>query len=290
MKLNFSREQIESWKDKVHRRVPRLAVSTTRQALKFINDVGFCFAFKADHAELPCLWHATCGQREPVMPEHTHHDPRISFIWELKDRLPAEGKIYYGKLLKHRPTMVSLDFIADFYVLSGRTGIRDEYLREFGRGKLSALGKEIMDALRDSSPQTTRGLKLATSMHMRGDRQEFDRAMAELQEKMFVVKSAEEKQPFSFVWAPFSAYFPLQVRHARKLHVETARARVLAQYFRNQLVASVTSIRHLFGWSKPETYRALGALVQQGVVSPNARIENEPGHNYCLVQQGKSLN
>ena len=42
MKLCYTREQVERWRDRVHRRTPRLAVATPRQALAFINEVGFC--------------------------------------------------------------------------------------------------------------------------------------------------------------------------------------------------------------------------------------------------------
>lgn len=260
-------------------------MSSARQALRFIEDVGFCFAFKSENSELPCLFHAASGQRNPVIPDHSHLDPRISFIWNLKDKLPAERKIYYGKLLKHRPTMVSLEYLAYFYVLAGRTGTKDEYLREFGRGNLSPLAKEILDALRDSSPETTRGLKLATGMHGRNDRQAFDRAMAELQSDMFVAKIAEEQAPFSFVWAPFSSCFPVEVRKARRISVETARREVLRRYFKNQLVVSVAGIHRLFGWKKQDIFRTLGLLQREGTIAPNAEVVNEPGHFYSLVQK-----
>ena len=81
MKLNFTWEEIERWRDKRHRRLPRLAVITKEDALSFIDEVGFCFAFKSENSELPCLWHAACGMRDPAMPKHTHHDPAISFVW-----------------------------------------------------------------------------------------------------------------------------------------------------------------------------------------------------------------
>ena len=83
MKKEFTWDYIEQWRDRVHRRRPTLAVATKSQALKFVNDVGFCFAFKAENSELPCMWHAACGMRKPIMPEHTHHDPYISFVWEM---------------------------------------------------------------------------------------------------------------------------------------------------------------------------------------------------------------
>jgi hypothetical protein len=283
MKRNYTWEEIERWRDRVHRRVPRLAVRSKEQALKFINSVGFCFAFKSEHSELPCLWHAACGIREPVLPRHTHHDPYLSFVWEMKDTLPAEKSIYYGKLLKGRPTMLSLKYLPYFYVLAERTGARDEYIQEFRRQRLSPDAKEIMEALLDSWPQVTKGLKLATGMHAKGDRGAFDKAIAELQTKMFVVKVAEQYEPFTFVWAPLARVFPSEVRRARRISLEEARAKVLEQYFANQLVGTVTSIQRLFRWSKKEIFQSLGALLNAGAIRTDVQIEGKDHRYYILV-------
>ncbi len=283
MKLSFTWDEIERWRDRRHRRLPRLAVSTKEQALDFINHVGFCFAFKAENSELPCLWHAACGMRDPVMPEHTHHDPYLSFVWEMKNLLPSEGKIYYGKLLKRRPTMISMEFVPYFYVLSGRSGHRDEYKREFMRGRLTATAREIMEALMDSYPQVTKGLKLATGTHTRGRRAMFDKAITELQTKMFIVKVAELHEPFSFVWAPVYRSFPDQVKKARRVSPDEARARILEQYFRNQLIGSVDSIYRLFRWDKQTIYRTLVTLMRRGVIATNVKIEGKDSRYYCLA-------
>jgi hypothetical protein len=284
MKRSYTWEEIERWRDRVHRRVPRLAVRSKEQALKFINDVGYCFAFKSENSELPCLWHAACGTRDPVMPRHTHHDPYISFVWEMKDTLPAEKKIYYGKLLKGRPTMISLEFLPHFFVLAERSGTRDEYLQEFTRGKLSAGAKEIMEALMDSWPQVTKGLKLATGMHSKGDRAAFDKAIAELQTKMFVVKVAEHYEPFTFVWAPLARVFPAEVRRARRITPEAARLKILEQYFANEFVGTVASIQRLFRWTKQEIFQALGGLQQRGTIRTDIRIEGKDHRYYVLVE------
>jgi hypothetical protein len=285
MKRTFTWERIEKWRDRVHRRTPALAVSNMAEALSFINSVGFCFAFKSEHSELPCLWHAACGRRDPVVPKHTHIDPSISFVWEMKDRLPAQRKIYYGKLLKSRPTMVSLEYLPYFYVLAERTGARDEYVQEHRRGKLSPVARSVMEALLDSWPQTTKGLKLATGMHGKSDRAMFDRAIAELQGKMFIVKIAEEYEPFSFVWAPFVRSFPAQVRKARRIGVEEARVRLLERYFANQLVGTVTTIQRLFRWSKQEIYHALGQLMHRGSIRTDIIVEGKDHRYYGYVEQ-----
>jgi len=287
MKLSFTWEDIERWRDRLHRRMPSRAVTTKRQALAFVNEVGFCFAFKSENSELPCLWHAACGMRDPVMPEHTHHDPAISFVWEMKNVLPAEGKIYYGKLLKRRPMMVSLEYLPFFYVLSHRTGLKNEYQKEFLKGRLSATARDIMDALGDSSPQTTKGLKLATGNHARHSRLHFDRAIAELQEKMFIVKVAELDDPFTFVWAPLREAFPDQIRKARRIAPEAARARILERYFRNQFVSSVPAIERLFRWERQSIFQTLGRLVREGIITTGFKVEGKD-HRYYGLTEGRA--
>ena len=203
----------------------------------------------------------------------------------MKDVLPAEGKIYYGKLLKRRPTMVSLEFLPYFYVLSGRTGVPDEYRKEFLTGRISGLARDIMEALADSSPQVTRGLRLATGSFAREDRSTFDKAITELQARMFIVKVAEQSDPFSFVWAPFTKAFAPQVRKARRISSETARQKLLEQYFRNQLVGSVESIQNLFRWGKQTIYQALGKLVQDGIIMPNVKVNGTEKRFYAHIER-----
>lgn len=284
MKLLYSLEEIESWRDRAHHRTPRLAVRTRRKALEFVRKVGFCFAFKSVNSELPCLWHAACGEREPVMPRHTHRDPFISFVWEMKNVLPAEKLLYYGRVLKHRPTLVSLEMFPYFYALTRRTGAKDDYLRNFRRGELSPVAKAIMDALMDSSPQVTRGLKLAVGRNSARERVAFDRGMAELQMKMYVVKVAEHYDPFTFEWELVPRAFPSEVRKARRITVQEAQTQILEQYFRNQLVGSVPSISRLFGWEKQAIFQSVGMLVNRGVITPNVSVDGKRATAYCLIQ------
>ncbi|MBM2839682.1 MAG: hypothetical protein HW412_210 [Bacteroidetes bacterium] len=283
MKFSYTHEEIEAWRDKVHRRTSRLAVKTRKAALGFVNTVGFCFAFKSEHSESPCMWHAAVGQRTPIMPRHTHNDPYLSFVWEMKNILPAEKKIYYGKLLKNRPTMVSLDYFPYFYALSRRNGSDDEYLEEFAEGNLSVAAKSIMDALSDSSPQVTKGLKLASGLHSKADRKEFDKGIAELQRKMFIVKVAEHYDPFTFEWDVVARRFPKETRHSRKITEEQAREKILHRYFQNQLVATVTSIQRLFGWQKQDIFRALGHLKNKGMITPNVFVDGGDNKYYGLI-------
>jgi hypothetical protein len=283
VKFVYTEDEVERWRDRVHRRTQRRSVRTKRSAVEFINDVGFCFAFKAQNSEAPCLWHASCGERYPVFPRHTHHDPHISFVWKMKDILPAERKVYYGKLLKGRPTLVSLEYLPYFYVLSGRKGTAMEYLDEFRAGTLSPVAKTIVEALSDSSPQVTKGLKLACGLTAKSRRKEFDAAIAELQKGMFIVKVAEHDDPFTFEWDLVSRRFRKEVSFARKISEDQARKRLLQRYFRNQLLGTTASIKLLFGWNKQSIFRSLGQLGSEGIIIPNVLLKEKPGRYYALV-------
>jgi hypothetical protein len=285
MSIAITSEEIERWRDHTHRRTARRAVRSKRGALSFVNEVGFCFAFTSENAELPCLWHAACGERNPVMPLHTHHDPAISFVWEMKNVLPAEGKIYYGKLLRKRPVMVSLEFLPYFYVLAHRTGAKGEAIREHAKGRLSGIGRDIMDALEDSSPQTTRGLKLATGLNGKSSRIAFDRAMGELQEKMFIVKVAELDDPFTFVWAPMRTVHRAAIRKAHRITPEIARVKILERYFENQCVSTVPAIARLFRWERQVIFHTLGRLVRDGTIASGAKVDRREDKYYCLTDR-----
>ena len=283
MKLSYTTEEVERWRDKVHRRLPRLAITSKKNAVRFIDTVGFCFAFKAENSELPCLWHAACGARDPSMPKHTHRDPFLGFVWEMKRVLPVEGKVFYGRVFKRRPTMISMDYFPYFYALSLRTGLREDYLNEYRRGRLSGTGKAIMEALAESSPQITRGLKLAVGSNSRGSQREFEKAMVELQMKFYIVKVAEYYDPFTFEWNTVDKAFSRLVKKAQKIHADVARKVILKKYFENQLVSSVQSIHSLFGWKKQVIYETLGQLVRDGVITGSIRVDGKDSRYYCLI-------
>jgi hypothetical protein len=288
LKISYTTEEVEAWRDKVYRRTGRLSVRRKAQALRFVEDVGFCFAFKAENSECPCLWHAATGRRSPEMPRHTHHDPHIGFVWEMKNILPAEKRIYYGKLLRNRPTMVSLEYFPYFYALSRRSGTKEEHVREFSKGNLLPASKRIMDALLDSSPQVTKGLKLAAGLHTKADRKIFEAAITELQRKMFIVKVAEHYDPFTFEWETVSKRFSKETKHSRRITEEEARQNILQKYFENQLVGTVTSIRRLFGWEKQAIFRTLGYLKSSGVITPDVLVDGKGGNFYALVNMRRN--
>ena len=264
MILRLTSEEIEYLRDRRYRRTRLLRVKTIEEALEFVNDVGFCFAFSARNSELPCLWHAACGERNPVMPQHTHHDPYIGLVWQAKDVLSAQRQIYYGKALKKRPTMISLHYFPYFYKLSGKSGDPEQYAAEYMRGDLSVAARRIMDALTEQTPQITRDLKLASGYSSPQKRYEFDQGIAELQMKMYMVKIAEFYDPFTFLWDLVPNQFPEAIQLASQISEDDARREILKKYFENVFVANTSQIIRLFAWPKQVTEEILALLRDEG--------------------------
>ena len=115
--LHITCQQLEAIRDRTFHRLPHLRIRGEQSALRFIRKVGFCFTFSTFGFSAPCLWVAVSGRRHPRWPKHTHHDPAVLLTWELKDILPAKRLVYYGKLLKGRPTLVSLELFPAFVAL-----------------------------------------------------------------------------------------------------------------------------------------------------------------------------
>ncbi len=268
--------EVEARRDRLFRRCKELRVTSIQAALDFVDEVGFCFAFAAKHSELPCLWHAVCGERDPHLPKHIQHDWSVGLVWEARDVLAAERKIYYGKALRSRPTMISLEFFPHFYRASGRRGELDEYRDLFRHEALRPPARRIMDALVARAPQITRELKSAAGLSRPKDRYAFDRAMAELQMQLLVVKVGELDDPFTFVWNLVTRRFAPEVAEAITIDPAEARVKILDKYFSTVLVSSPPRVARLFPWAEQDIRDALGELRTAGRVE-EVEVEGEAG-------------
>ena len=82
------------------------------QLIEFVNDVGFCFAFTAaEGLPIPaCFDHLSTNDI----------DRKWGWIWEWKDELAADKKVYYGPILWRKPSFVSMKFLPLLYATHGR--------------------------------------------------------------------------------------------------------------------------------------------------------------------------
>ena len=275
--MGYRVEELEHQRDRRFRRLPRLRVHNERTALQFVEDVGFCLVFTNRTQQLPCLWVAVCGRRDPVFPQHSHHDPELMLTWNLKDVLPARRHVYYGKLILGKPSMVSLAHFPDFYALHGPP--HDEhYLDDYEAGRLSRAAKQIMDVLVADHPQATKELKRRTRLEASRSRPVFDQAITELQRKLYITMIEARYEPtFTYVWDLLETWLPEPVARGREILRHEGVYRLIKQYLSVVSYASLTQIERVVGAPRVEVEEAATRLQDEGVIDIGAPIDGLPG-------------
>ena len=238
-----------------------------KTALAFVQDVGFCSTFYRFADGVPCLWEAVAGRQAPRWPRHSHHDAGVGLTWQLKDDLPAARSVYYGKILRGRPCLVALDLFPAFYALIRGAQRARDYRMEYEAGRLSLSARRIMDALSVAHPQYTRGLRASCFMLEAKQTREFERAMAEVQQGLWVVKTEERYEPsFSYRWDLLEAWLPATVAAGRRRSRAAAAARVVERYVRAAVFTRPAVLRRLFGLTGDEVAATVRTLTSRRVL------------------------
>jgi len=229
-------------------------VRTKRQALRFVEAVGFCYAFTSGPGGLPGIFDVLATRSI---------DRMWSWAWQWKDELATERKVFYGKVFRRKPTYISVAYLPHFYALSGNIGEPDDYLHTYRAGLLSHQAKDLYEYLRDSGPCSTWQLR-KQCVGSPGGSGAFHRALDSLQEKFLIAKVGEsEGGSYSFIWDLFDRWFPQVQHHAGKISADEAAAAVLERYLRTIGAATVAPTAAFFGWSQRLLERARRRLVEQ---------------------------
>jgi hypothetical protein len=256
---------LERARDHRFRRHAALRVRSAASALRFVEAVGFCSTFYCFPEGVPCLWEAVVGRARPRWPRHSHHDDGVGLTWRLKDELPAARRVYYGKILRARPVLVALDLFPAFYALArGRQRARD-YVDEYEAGRLSHTARRLMDSLVREHPQYTRELRGNAFMLEASKTREFERAMAELQHGLWVLKTEERYEPtFSYRWDLVEAWLPDGVREGRRLSRAAALERLVERYVGAAVYTRPRLLARLLGVPLAEMDAVVVRLVKAG--------------------------
>jgi hypothetical protein len=216
-------------------------------ALRFINRLGFCYAFTAGPGGLPGLFDVL---------DTRSVDRMWSWAWEWKDVLASGRQVHYGKVIRRKPAYISLEMLPSFYALSGNVGEADDHLQAYREGRLSALAKAVYEQILADAPLSTWALR--RRFVARGESgARFHRALDDLQEKFLVAKVGEESEwRNGFIWNAFHRWMPHVVKSAAGLRSDRAAAAVLERYLVAVGVAGADDIAALFGWTANSIARA----------------------------------
>jgi hypothetical protein len=240
-------------------------VRTARAALDFINARGFIYFWPIKGIEMPSLWTAVAGSR---LVADKHDDPG-HITWGWKDNALGKKKWYYGKVLRRKATMISLQVAPYFYALSENYGSPEEdYLLAYEEGRLTQAAKQVYEALLREGPLHTIDLRNAAKL-TNARESEFNRALETLQSDFKILPVGVAKAgawKYAFIYEIVSRHYPDLPEKARFINEAEARRRLLELYFESLGAAQVRDVLKLFGWHKDLTARTIASLLEKGTL------------------------
>jgi hypothetical protein len=263
-------EEILRRREHNYRRTPERRLRTVEEAQAFVEEVGFCFFWPIKGVEMPNLFHAIAGRVRPVPMEHA--DPDISKCWGWKDESLDKKRWYYGKLLRRRATLVSLEQLPYFYALSENYGSLDDYLQEYADGLMTAEAKAIYEALLEHGPLDTVRLRREARMSAESAKSRFERGLVELQVglKVLPVGVAEAGAwRYAFVYEIVQRHFPELPARARPIGRAAARRALVSRYLDNVVAAErkmIGKVFHVLKWTSRELEWTIEALLEEGAI------------------------
>jgi len=272
--LNLTKRDMMEARQARYRRRMDLRVTTPAQAKEFVDNVGFCFLFPIQDVEMPSLWDAIAGRVVKTYSSHSGYE--IERTWGWKDDSLNKKQWYYGKLIRHKATLASLDFLPNFYALSENYGdYEHDYLDEYRQGRLSAEAKAIYEALLKNGALDAVRLRREAHMSSESSKPRFEKALTELQIglKVLPVGIAEAGAwRYAFIYEALPRWLPDVPERARGIGRGRARQAILDQYLRNVIASTLPAAARVFGWPLDEARRTVEALAEQGRVSPGVKV------------------
>lgn len=240
-------EEIEAIRDRNYHRIPELFVHTEDEAVRFIDEVGFCFLFPQRY-ELPSLWGAMCNY--PVK-GCDWDDPVVTLIWGdgktilgWRDTLSKSRRVFFGKPLAKKPSFISLEYLPYFYVCQGSP----DYTQAYQAGRLSHLAKRIYETLLEQGPTPTGTLRKLVGMSGKEKKYRFDQAMVELQSQ-FLIAKVDALAGFCIdVWDVMERWMPEMIEEAAHIEKRDAMEKIRRKYLKTVVIVEEQEIARLFGW------------------------------------------
>lgn len=257
-----------------YRRRRDLRVTTPERAVEFVDDVGFCFLFPIQGVEMPSLWDAIAGRVVPVTGSHSGYE--IERTWGWKDQSLDKKWWYYGKLLRRRATLVSLNMLPNFYALSENYGdMAHDYVEEYRAGKLTAEARSIYEALLKYGALDAVRLRRESHMISEENKPRFEKALTELQVglKVLPIGIAEAGAwRYAFIYELLPRWFPDVPERARTITRAQARQAILHQYVRNVIACAPQQAARVFGWSSDDARKTAEKLAEAGKLTLDVQV------------------
>jgi Protein of unknown function (DUF1006). len=196
-----------------------------------------------------------------------NHDDPGHITWGWKDDALPKKIWYYGKILRRKATIISLEITPYFYALSENYGSPEEdYLLAYEEGRLTQAARQIYETLLDKGILDTISLRKEARL-LNAKESAFNRAMEDLQKDfkilpVGVVEAGAWK--YAFRYDITSRHMPELAEQARQIGEAEARQKLVGFYFASVGAAQIRDVAKLFGWPPELVKRTLDKLVQKG--------------------------
>jgi hypothetical protein len=270
--LNLTR--LKSHRARTFNLPPLKPLSTPAQALRFVGARGFVYFWPIKGIDLPSLWTAVAGDRVVA----DKHDDPGHVTWRWKDNALDKKIWYYGKILRRKATMISLEIAPYFYALSENFGSPEEdYLIAYHEGRLSQSAKQIYETLLEQGALNTIDLRRQAKL-VNAKETEFNKGLEQLQSDFKILPigvSDAGAWHYSHIYEIVSRHFPELPGQARAISESQARTKLLELYFVSIGAAQLRDVTKLFGWTKDLAERTVNKLIEKDVLAKVSHPKHE---------------
>jgi hypothetical protein len=276
--MELSKQRLDRYRAQTFLTAPGLRLTSANDAVAFVNQRGYVFFWPMQGVLLPSLWTATAGDR----PVPDKHDDPGHVTWGWKDRLLGKRRWYYGRGLRKRNMMVSLDVLPYFYALSPNYGDPNEdYLIDYEEGRLPQAAKLVYETLLRDGPQDTIQLRKKAGLTSRASDTEFNRALEVLQTTFRILPVGVSKAGawnYAFIYEIVPRHYPDLIERAHPIAEHEARQHLLSLYLESVGAATLKEIRRLFSnapakWDPARIERDLQRLEERGAARLSVALE-----------------
>lgn len=280
--MPLSQDQLNQYRAQTFRTAPGLRLTSADQAVDFVNQRGYIFFWPIKNVMMPSLWAAVAGDR-PVA--DAHDDPgHVSWNW--KDSLLGKRRWFYGRVLRKRNSMISLNILPYFYALSPNYGnYEEDYLIDYEAGSLPLASRLIYEALLKDGPLDTITLRKKAGLTSRASDTEFNHALDNLQTTFRILPTGVADTGawhYAFIYDIVARHFPDLTERAHPITEPDARQKLIQVYLESLGVAAFKDLQSFFctqplSWDPKRLETDLQKMEGRGQLRQSVAIENLPG-------------
>jgi len=205
-------------------------IHTEKEALAFIVKHGLATLFPVKNTSFPSLYGSTAGK---------NREEKFERAWSWADNLAQQKKIYYSKLVMKQVTLVSLDMFPYVFRLHHK------------KEKLSTTAKRILNHLTKHGATSTTNLRKELNLIGKELKNEFTKAMEQLQlNQAIVVVDREESPKMTYTWDLVQRWMPKELlENAAKMNEVSAKEKIVEKLLENKVITKPEETVKLLGWA-----------------------------------------